>query len=227
MHFKLSIFILVICIISFKGYNQEIEVKNDLLNGRLYHSNVKSSITGHSFLKDEEFHLCNLIYKGIEYKDILVKYDLYNQQILYFQQIDSKLPRFIILNTDYIEKFELYYNSETYIFSNKYSKLQGLDPSIRFYQILYEGDYKYLKGSSKFIEKFEVNQESDKYVEKELYYLIINNEPKLIKRKRDFILLFNDKKKEIRKFINKNHLKIKPSYQSDIIKLIIYCESLS
>ena len=226
MRYYIAILLFIANLITINLNAQKIDVKkNDLLNGRLYQEK-RTNIVGHPFLKDDKFHSSNIYYKGINYENLLLKYNIFRQEIIYYQEIDIEQPRFILLNLDYLEKFEINYDSDKLLFTSEFSNLNGLDSKIEYYQLIYDGNFKYIKGSEKRIEKLAVKNRYDQYVENNYYYLIVNNKPYRIKNKKDFIQVFINHKKEIRKFIKKNHLKIKPWSHGDIIKLIIFCESL-
>lgn len=226
MRLKLYIALLAISVFSLDIFSQEIDIKkNDLLNGKLYQES-KSRIEGHPFLIDDRFYTCNITYKGISYNNILLKYDLVNQQIIYFQEIDPKMPRFILLNLDYLDKFELLNNSDKQIFTHVYSDMAGVDSYIKYYQIIYDGEIKYIKGNRKRIKKLNVNNRLDEYVEENYYYLIINNKPYRVKKRRDILELFKNNKKELRAFIRKNNLNIKVWSHDNVIRLLVFCETL-
>lgn len=226
MRFKLFTVLLLANLLTTNIFAQKIDVKqNDLLNGRLYQEQ-RTNIEGHAFLLDNKFHLSNITYKGVYYKNLLIKYDLYNQQVIYYQKIDSLLPRFLLLNLDYLEKFEFEYNSTKYTFSSEFSDLNDLISDIKYYELIYDGTFKYIKGRIKEIDELAINNRIDKYVEKSYYYLVIDNKVHIIRNKRDFIKLFNSNKKELKKFIKSNNLNIKVWSYYDIIKLLVFCESL-
>ncbi len=209
---------------------QEIDPKSSiLLNGRLYQESrlYQENIGGHPFFIDNKFYSSNIVYKGMTFDNLLIKYDLLNQHLIYYQNIDEESPRFILLNNNYLDRFELTVSSHKLVFTNEYSDLKGLISDIKYYQLIYDGKYKYIKGSIKTIDELPVYNRTKEYIEKSYYYLIVNDKPYRIKRKRDFLLIFDVHKKALRKYIKTNRLNIKVWSHADIVKLIVFCESLN
>lgn len=223
---QLLLFVVILQLFSFSAFSQLIDRKsNDLLYGKIYKER-RSTIKGHPFLINDKLHLANVFYKNMNYKNLYIKYDLFNQQIIYYQEINPNMPRFILLNTDYLEGFELINASTKFHYTNSFSHINGLNSNIKYYHLIYDGTIKYIKGSIKIIDELAVNNRYDEYREEVYYYIILNDTAYRIKSKRDFLNLFKNNKKELKKFIKTNKLKIKVWSHADIIKLLMFCESV-
>lgn len=225
-HIKVVLIFLFVISINYKANSQVIDLeKNDLLNGRLYQEE-KTNIDGQACLFDNKFHNSSIIYNGTEYNNRLIKYDIYNQKIIYYQKIDSSLPRFIILNQKYLSDFRIKFHTNELNFTNKFSNIEGLPKEIKYYELAYNGRIKYIVGRYKRILKVNTINNNDKYLEEEIHFLIINDNLYKIKNKRDIYSIYKQKKKIIKAFIKENKLNITLQNRYDLIELLIFCESL-
>ena len=200
------------------------ESNNELLIGKLYQERT-NKIDGHPFLINSDFHPCTLIYKDIEFKNLLIKYDLLNQQIILYQQVDSIAPPYIILNNNMIKNFSLRFDYRSSLFSSDFSKIPELNNKIKFYEVIHNGKTKYIVGRIKTIKELAINNEIDSYVLNQYYYLIINNSVLRIRNKKDILNAFPLYKKELKSFIKRNKLKIKVDNFSDIDLLLSFCDN--
>lgn len=228
MHKNIKTLLILIFLISinYKANSQILDLeKNDLLNGRLYQE-VKTNIKGHPYLFDNKFYKSIIVYKGKEYANLLINYNIHNQEVIFYQEIDLTLPRFIKLNQNYLSEFRMKVYSRELTFTNIFSQIEGLPKEIKYYELVHNGKIKYLIGRYKSIDEMSTIDNKDEYQLEESHFLIINNTVYKIKNKRDIYLIYKKDKKKIKAFIKSNHLNIKIKNRYDLIELLIYCESL-
>ena len=222
---KILIFLFVISI-NYKANSQVIDLeKNDLLNGRLYQE-VKTNIEGHPYLFDNKFYKSSIVYKGKEYANRLIKYNIHNQEVIFYQAVDSTLPRFIKLNQNYLNEFRIKFYSSELTFTNKFSQVEGLPKEIKYYELVHNSKIKYLIGNYKSINELSTIDNKDEYILEESHFLIIDNILHKIKNKRDIYSIYKKDKNKIKAFIKSKHLNISIKNRYDLIELLIYCESL-
>lgn len=228
MHKNIKLLLIFLFVIStnYKANSQTLDLeKNDLLNGRLYQE-VKTNIVGHPYLFENKFYKSIIVYKDTEYANRLIKYDIHNQEVIFYQEVDPTLPRFIKLNQNDVSEFRIMFYSSELTFTNKFSQVKRLPKEIKYYELVYDSKIKYLIGRYKTINKFTTIDNEDEYHLAESHFLIIDNILYKIKNKRDIYTIYKKDKKKIKAFIKSKHLNINIANPYDLIELLIYCESL-
>jgi hypothetical protein len=228
-------------VIIFSGYSQEwppyikdkdyyselynhiqTEYKSDqvLVNG-LYYDNYYRNAIGHPFLFDDLFHKGTLVYQNKQYKDLDMKYDIYEQKLLISYMLHDRNIRFIPLN-EFISEFgfnEMHFK--------KYS-FPGMSPG--FYQVI--ADYGDIKCLYYWFKKktesshFRVISSYQFYKSEKTCYLVLDNKLFRYINKFSFVRLFpKDKRYEIRKYLKSEKIKVLKSNDDMIRKLIDYCHN--
>ncbi len=77
-----------------------------LVNGIEY-INLHIRTTGHKFLDEDEFYNGRVVIDGKVYKDVFLKYDIFNQQVLLLIDHHSGGNKQLILNNLRIDEFEI------------------------------------------------------------------------------------------------------------------------
>lgn len=197
-HIKVVLIFLFVISINYKANSQVIDLeKNDLLNGRLYQE-IKTNVLGHPFLFDNKFYKSSIVYKGKEYANRLIKYNIHNQDVIFYQDVDSTLPRFIKLNQNYLSEFRIKVYSSELTFTNKFSQVEDLSKEIKYYELVHDGRIKYIIGRFKTILEMSTINNKDKYEETEMHFLIINDNLHKIKNKRDIYSIYKQDKRKLR-----------------------------
>lgn len=223
------IFILFSFFSWFSSFSQDLSNRHyndskDLLYGIVYIPENYNAVNHEFFLNDKLLDVKLNLYNEKKYT-VFVKYDLYNQQLVLFQDVYTDSYRFLSLNPDLIKDFQITYDNELYNFvpANTYS---GLSNKIVFYEVIYSSEIKYLVGRSKVLYEFVVDTKN-KFGEECYHYIIIDDEAIRINNKRQLYNLFGDYKKQIKSFVRKNRLKINFKDLQDIVQLIEYYEKLN
>jgi hypothetical protein len=167
-----------------------------LVNGIEY-INLHIRTTGHKFLDEDEFYKGRVVIDGKDYKDVFLKYDIFNQQVLLL--IDHHLGgnKQLILNNLRIDEFE--------INGRIFHKYTFPNSGTLFYQVI---------GNKKMaclyhFKKQEIPRAIDQY------------------SNRSFIRIFPDRQSEIKSFIRLHKFQVKKLNDAQMQQLIIYCNSLT
>ncbi len=197
----------------------------DILYGVVYEPENFNAV-GHPFFLEDRIFNATLWFKGDEIKNISIKYDLYNQTLVLYQDFDAQKYRFIKLNSELINQFEIFDElnvAHRFIPNWIYP---DLSEEIVFYEEIYSNQIKYFIGRSKNLNELVTNDFKNKFTLEQKHYFIINNKAYLVNTKRDIYDLLGSHKKAIKSLIKKNKLKIKLKNTEDIIQLISFYEDL-
>jgi hypothetical protein len=191
-----------------------------LVNGIFYEDDLLGKI-GHPFLFENRFYQGTLIFRGNEYKDIEMKYDIYKQQLLLYVKQNNSIA-WIIPPNEFISAFSL--DEKTF---EKFT-LKG-EP--KFYQLVCDTEklkclYYWLKyrEDSDHERKFY----SYKFTESaRKSYLLLNDLLLEYKNNSSFVRLFPQEiKYQIKRYIKSNKIKVHKCDDSVVRGLVIYCNSL-
>jgi hypothetical protein len=198
---------------------------NNLLYGIVYEPVNYNSI-GHPFILGNKIYTANLHFDGNTYKNVSLKYDLYKQKIVLYQDYNSSRYRFIELNINLVDSFEIIDEKNKVHYFQKNNTDNDLMPEIKFLEFAYKNEITYKVGRNKYFKELAEDYKGQFYI-KEYHYLIVNGKWEFINSKDDILDLFADHKKELKKFIRKNKIKMRLIKAPDLLKVIIYYEDLT
>jgi hypothetical protein len=191
-----------------------------LVNGILYEDLYWRRV-GHQFLLDDQFYKGNLKLNGKLYKDIEMKYDIYDQQLIINVKQNNSIAS-VVPSIDFVSNFS---------FGGKSFSKYSFSDVPGYYQVVFESEkmkclYFWFK------EKHDSNKINysgfNEFTESEKKnYLILNGALKKYKNNGSFTDLFSNKiRAQIRKYIRSNNLDVAKSSDESIMKLLTYCNSL-
>ena len=191
-----------------------------LINGIEY-VNLHIRSDGHKFLDEDTYYNGRVVIDKKVYNDVFLKYDIYNQQVLLLVQHPSGGHKQIILNNLRIDKFEI--NGRTF---HKYSF-----PAIGtlFYQVIGTNEmacfYHFRKDEiPKPIDQYTLSEFTDEKKKSSLYW---QSELHAFKGNRSFVRIFPDHQSQIKAFIRKNKFRIRKLNDSQMLRLVSYCNYLT
>lgn len=204
-----------------KWYDQQIGLKGtELITGQLAFPEQKA-VVSHPYFQTSRWLNEDIEYRNIAFNDVSLIYDVH-KDLLYIKNPGELIVvnQAILPNQDQVSSFT--YNG------NSFKYLTGKEAPIDagFYDMLHEGNQ--LSLIVKRIKEVKVgtNSGESEYVSTDKYFLNGDNIYNF-SNKRTFLKIFPEKKKEIRKYINQNHIKVaKPGYDAQLINLTKYCESI-
>lgn len=196
------------------------EYKSDqvLVNG-LYYDNYYRNAIGHPFLFEDVFYKGTLVCQNKLYKDLDMKYDVYEQKLLIRYILNDRNIRFIPPD-EFISEFSF---NEMHF--KKYS-FPGTVPE--FYQVI--ADYDNLKCLCYWYKRRTESSHTRAFSSYRFYdsekncYLVLNDKLLKFRNNLSFINHFpKEKRYEIRKYLKSEKIKVLKSNDDTLRKLIDYC----
>ncbi len=162
----------------------------------------------------------SVFYDGVRYDSVQMRYNEISDELIinyYNEKIQLLKPR--------LEWFAI---PAGYFIKLKKDSANSELVSSGFYNVLYNGAVRLLKKEIKSIQlKQSINLENLDYIEQhDHYYLQVNGTYHSIKRKKDVLVLFAGKKKEVQQFIRKNGLSFRRDRQNMLMLTTSYYDSL-
>lgn len=196
-------------------------MKNNL---RLYNGSeyirYGHGLVGDPFFKNNDFRKGDVLYDGIWYRKVPMLYDLVIGEVVikdYNGGYEIKLLK------EKISAFSLEGHNFTAISSDT---TQENAASIDFYDKVYEGKVTVLVKYQKEMEMSRRTDELSRFTEYTQYYIRNGNDYFSISNERNLYNAMHDKKTEIKKYLNKNNLKLKKDMENVLIELAKYYDSL-
>ncbi|HEX2975656.1 MAG TPA: hypothetical protein VHO68_06935 [Bacteroidales bacterium] len=191
-----------------------------LLNGKIYVFHVPPGTKGHQFLAQSEFSSGKLSLKGVDYDNVMLNYDIYNQQVLLKYADVSGVSNPIIMSDAWIGGFSV---------NNKdFDVISSSDSLKQFYQTLGSGPYKVLYTFRKKLELSQVHGASNRVFSEPIrrMYLFHEGTRTEYRNNRSFLGLFNkEKRNRIREFLRRNRINVKKSDDKEIRSLVSFINS--
>lgn len=191
-----------------------------LINGAEYF-NLHIRSEGHKFLDEDEYNRGRVVIDNRVYKDVFLKYDIYNQQVLLLIEHPSGGNKQIILNNLRIDEFE--------INGRIFQKYTFPGTGTLFYQVIGNDEMACLYH----FKKQEIPRTIDQYTLSEFTdvqkksYLHWQSELHAFKGNRSFVWIFPDHQAQIKAFIRQNKFRVRNLNDSQMQRLISYCNSLT
>lgn len=189
------------------------------MNGLRY-INIYPSAEGHPFLDEDRFYQGNVVINKQLYRDVEIKYDICNQEIILQYQYFSGGTDKIILVKEFIDEFVM--NGRLF---RKYTFPENV-PS--FYQVVSKGNIYCLNYWKKDLLKGSSVQNFYKYSpELKFSYLVIDNKLRSFKGRSSFVKLFPPEyQKDIMQFLKSNKIGIRDADEITIRQLMTHCNEL-
>jgi hypothetical protein len=192
-----------------------------LYNGRYYTFYPPLNTGGSQYLSDRQFETGSVTLRGITYSNLLLNYDIYNQELILKYQSNTGAVNLIIVSDAWLQSFN--------IRGMKFEVIATQDTMKKIYQVLGEGKYRvYYYWSRK------LNLDSF-YGSKNFVFSSAGREMNLFNgqqimkynNNRSFYSLFDqDKRNNIKEYLRANRIKIKKVNDQIMNDLILYCNSL-
>jgi len=201
-------------------YHQSFGNQSALYNGPMYGEYLFKFTDSHPFFNSPDPVAGSVIYDGIRYDSIFMRYDEVSDVLVINSQADR-----IQLFSEKVEYFRLF-NSD-FIRLIKDSVANSL-VSTGFYNLLYKGTISLLKKQIKTIlEVISGNAELQHFTTSRDYYYIKKDDGIYpVKNKKDLFKLFGGRKKEVQQYIRANNLNFRKDRQNMLIKATAYYDSL-
>ena len=201
-------------------YFKNIGANSSIYNGTAY-DHYWNRVTGHPFFNTEQFLPGIINYDGTVYEDLPFVYDMLQDVVVtktFTKNADIRLEtgrvRFFWIGTHYFVRL-VKDSSNTSI------------PVNGFYEQLYAGNFRvFLKYEKKIKQSINASDNTTSFIEYKRYYVEKNKTLHLIESEGDLLLLCNDQKREIRKFLNRRDISFKKDPSKAIVQTVMYYEQL-
>ena len=203
-----------------KEFQDTLQEKQFIYNGRIWR-NMHTRVRGHSYFLTGEFVTVNLYFNGKEYKNLKIKYDIFDDEILLFINPLTTIN----LNKEMVERVSFDYEGIKYDIVN-----MGNDSSAiinGYTNILYEGPSSFYVKYVKKIEPMADENRYDRFFETHRMYIRRDSLILPFSGKKRLFSIMEDKKAELKDFIRKNRLTISRKNPYTFIPLIEAYDKLS
>jgi hypothetical protein len=201
-------------------YHQSFGEQSAIYNGPLYNGYPFTFKEGQPYFHSEEITFGTVVYEGIQYDSILMKYDEITDVLIIFNSADQ-----IQLWNERVESFHIF--NADFIQPQKDSNVSGLGfPG--FYNLLYNGKNSLLKKEIKVIrEQISATGDLQRFTDtKEYYYVKKNGTCYAVPNSKSFYKILGEHKDEVKQFVKTNKLSFRKDRQNTLIKATAYYDSL-
>lgn len=215
-------------IISYDSYyiknieNQQDTLKENqvLYNGRLW-KNLYYNVKEDQFLYTKDYLKGSLTINGEIFKNISLKYDIYNDEVLTLSNLGVVLQ----LNKERVDSFTLDYQNRT----NRFAKIQEdtLKSYKGYFNVLYKGNCALYVKYKKQIELLAVDRKWDMFYQTHRIYFENNNIIYSVAGKGDLLRILSANKDQLKSYIKKNKLKVSKKRPESLVPILRFYDSLS
>jgi len=193
------------------------ELDNRLYNGKYYNYFLPSNVTGNQFLTTKDNSIGIVWGNGVEFENLLLNYDVLNQQLLLEFITNEKATRLISLSMVNVDSF--YFENKIFVIDTNISKLHNIYQCISYNGIkIYLHLYKFMNLQSKLndIEYNFTKLQRDIYFFDKGEYLKVKNNSKFIK------ILNPQISKNVKRYMKSKKYKLKRMTDNQYLDLLIY-----
>jgi hypothetical protein len=187
-----------------------------LYNGREW-KDIHNLVRGHQFLFSDSVLSGTVFIKNTKFEDILLKYDIYNDEII----TPLFSGGFLQLNREMVDSFYLCFNRRDYRFSRLPDMLAN-----GYFNLLYEGKSILAVKYSKFIKKRAVDDTFDKFLEERSTCLLSHGKLYEIRGRRSLIKVFPHDREMIRNYLKNNSIQLTKNEIESFIPVLRYIDGL-
>jgi len=206
-----------------REYISRIGFQSLIYNGIEY-VDYDNRINGHPYFNSEYYETGSLIYDGMQYDSIYMKYDVV-KQLLVLRYYDEKgYKQDIALRKDNINEFNLM--GHHFIHMKDSAEALQLDPG--FYDILYDRDFSILcRREKEYVEELEDRALKKNFYTRDHFFILKDGNVSEVKNKRTTLKAFYLKKKELKKFISRNPFDFKNDFENSLLQVVKYHETIT
>jgi len=198
---------------------QDTTDKQVIFNGRAWR-NLYPKVIGDQFLFGKEFLPGTVTIEGRAFKNLLLRYDIYNDEILTITDHGIILQ----LNKEMVNRFSFTYLDKTYDFFRH--DPDSVNTTGGFFNVLYDGGVSLYVKHRKEILLLAVENRFDLFQESHRIYLEKDGKMYLLSGKRDLLNTLEDNKKQIRSYIKSGKFTVTKKDPWSFVPVIEYYDSL-
>ena len=202
--------------------NRSYSSLNDrLYNGKVYSYYPPTDVVGTQFINDEIFSMSTVWIEGEAFKDILLNYDILNQEVLLSFKDAQGAQKIIALSMAYVDSF--YYEQKLFVI------IRDNDDGTKIYQRIKSQSFQFyflwhknlnLQTSLNII-KYEFSKPLRKI------YFVYDGKKNAVSNNRSLIKLFSKKHQTVlRKYMRSHKMKLGKMNDSQFLELLTYIDNL-
>jgi hypothetical protein len=191
-----------------KVYLTQMSKELSLYNGIQY-TYYNLHIEGIPFLLSDDWQTGSVVYDGVLYENIRMKYELVIDKLVITPDPQGGMA--IRLFSPRVKEFS--FQGKKFIMIDTIASLEE-----GFYQELVKGKVSALARKQKFIdEKLETTGIIRKFIERNRYYIIKNDKPHTIRNKNDLLNVLKEKKNEIQQALKDKNLNYRSNPEESLV----------
>lgn len=198
-----------------------VSLRQELYNGRVWRDIYSHRVTGLQFLFTDQFLPGTVIMNGRLFKDLKVRYDTYNDEVMI---ITDKLA-ILRLNTEKVDAFTISYDNTLHTFNRL--EPDNLNQVKGYVDVLYKGQTAlYVKYVNE-ISRLAQGRTYDVFINSYSIWVLKDGVLIKISGNKDFIRLLSDHNQEIRSYIKANRIVLSKKNPESYARVIKFYDSLS
>lgn len=180
------------------------------------------SYQGNRFCGSKNWKDGSVLFNGKLYSGLKINYDVLEDELVLYDET-PEAEKYVQLNKNLIEQFSFTYNGTRKTFVNKeLNTSKGKE----IYEEIYNGDVSFYIRHKKSVKKEIGTVYMGKLYDSNTFYLYHSEQAHAFKNKKKVLQILGNSK-ELKDFIRKENLKIHKDYPNDIVRLLIYHQSLT
>lgn len=184
-------------------------------------SNKYYNVKGDQFLFSRDFLPGSLTINGNIYRNVLINYDIYNDEIL----IPKNKASIVQLNKEMVDSFSVSNGGVIYRFVN--AQKDSMSDIKGFVNELYKGKSILYVKYKKEIEELAVDDKYDLFYRTYRIYFLKDGQIYQLTSKHDLLKILKEDNTKIKDFMKKNRLKVSKKEPASFIPVIRYYDSIS
>jgi len=205
----------------YSAAEKEYGIHQELIKGLLF-ENKNQDAKGHPYFLNSYSNQGSVIYRGKQYSNLNLRYDVYDQQVLLIYLFDNDVYK-LHLQNEFITEFTI--ENKKFIY-----EAYGANEDAKFYQVIGEDrPIKALYFWKKDLENLYANNSDKKMFSSELKetFILFNNQLVSFNGNRSFTQKFTSKSKSaIKEYFRKNKTKVKRANDYEMELLIEFINAL-
>lgn len=207
------------------SYTSLLGLESPVYKGRRYYNSYgKFGNNGHACFLKNNYAGGNIVYDGLTYSDVRIKYDLIQDQliILHFDKMTA-----VTVESQHVDSFSLLNHTFVHIRTDDTKPaINGPEPG--YYDLLYDGKIDLLAKRTKAItEKVTETMVESSVSQEDKYYLFRDSVYTEIKSKKNLLKLLRSTQGQNQQFIKANHLNFKRDKENALIELVKFHDSIA
>ena len=201
--------------------NKRTKIDYPFIIGRS-HSSISSDFN-HPYFNENKWVNGLLVYEGHAYKADNLKYDIENDKLIYLKYTKDYKMDCIALNENFIPGFSIFNSRFKYYSGLKNNR--GAEQKAGYYEVVFDGKLKFLVRSEK-TQTLDNTSSMMYYKASASLFLLKNGRLISVNSMSKLINQLKDKKKELKKFVRDNYLKLNETDYTSAFKVLEFYESI-